>query len=186
MVASSFTLQPSILGATRPASSQEQLFTARTPGQVDRCLSRGAVLDATTSDGCSALHLALLARRPKVVLALLAAGADASVGRSTLRLAVLMGLERFVPALLAAGASPIARNGKGQTALHAVFSRRLRFYTPTRATVEALLAAGARWESPDDRGVSPSDLAERWAGWWPGRNAWLATFRGPGWRPLPA
>jgi uncharacterized membrane protein YfcA len=115
-----------ILQFGHSALAAEPLFAA-----IDRHDERAAVemverrpagLNARNAEGDTPLHRAVETGMPRLVRALLAAGADpraqAKAGETALHLAALHVEPAFADALLGAGADPRARNADGETPLH--------------------------------------------------------------------
>lgn len=145
------------------ALASEPLFQA-----IDRHAERAALelvergqadLNARNAKGDTPLHRAVETGMPKLVKALLAAGADprarAKDGETALHLAALHPEPAFTELLLAAGADPRARNSDGESPLHwAALSGHI-------VVAQRLLARGADARLRTRKGFSARDYAQR-------------------------
>lgn len=121
-------------------------------------LDQAGRVDARASCGDTPLHIALWQRNHAAAMALLEAGADVDAtgedGERPLHVAVRTGARLLVDRLLQLGADPNGSDCAQVRPLHcAVGGERV-----DRATVEALLAAGADADAKDGDGFSPRDL----------------------------
>jgi ankyrin repeat protein len=142
------------------------VFEAATAGDATRvsALVDGdrSLANAVARDGYSPLGLASFFKRPDVVKALLARGADPSApsrdqGFTPLHSAVATdageATAEIVRLLLEAGADPNAKSREGGTPLHSAA------YTGDQGIAELLLAYGADPSATDQKGQTPLDIA---------------------------
>lgn len=121
---------------------------------ISDALSKGAKVNAFSSEGKTALHAAVESGKGKVVEMLITAGADVNrvtkmTKESALHFACFKGDKAIVNQLIAAGANLELQNINGHTPLnHSCVNGQLD-------SVKALLKAGAQVETTDARGSTP-------------------------------
>lgn len=122
-------------------------------------ISHGADVNAASSKGYSALHVAAAEGIRQIVDILLTHGADVnardSQGITALDLAAEAGRNAIVHLLIAKGASTAMCDGKGNTALH------YAAWAGNASTVEVLLDAGSDLEARNAKGETPLAIAAR-------------------------
>lgn len=147
---------------TKSRQGRTALHQAAESGEalmVEILLSKGADPNAADAGGRTALHLALVGGHLDVVRILLDKGANPDApltnGRTPIHVAVEEGLRKSLRVLLeCGGAHPDAViPSSGQTALHLAALRN------DKATVKALVRAGANPRVRNRRGATPADLA---------------------------
>jgi len=146
---------------SRSVFAAEPLFSAIAQHQESAALELlgKSDLQARDANGDTALHRAVETGMPRLVRALLAAGADpqarTSNGETALHLAALHPEPDYADLLLAAKADPRAQNADGESALHwAALSGHI-------VVAQRLLARGADARQRTKNGASARDYARR-------------------------
>jgi uncharacterized protein len=146
---------------SRSVPAAEPLFSAIAQHQESAALELlgKSDLQARDANGDTALHRAVETGMPRLVRALLAAGADPQArtgnGETALHLAALHPEPDYADLLLAAKADPRAQNADGESALHwAALSGHI-------VVAQRLLARGADARQRTKNGASARDYARR-------------------------
>lgn len=130
------------------------------------------LVQSTTKSGASPLHAAAIGDQSEVIAFLLEAGADINAGdnkkTTPLHVAASRSHMNAVEILLDGGANPNAKSASGATALHEFLStRRSREAAKTKHAanriITLLLDRGAKIEARDSHGITPLQLASRFA-----------------------
>jgi len=160
-----YRMDRGLIEAVRQHVERLNVFEAAAFGDLDRLSELlgedPELLDATSGDGFTPLHLAAFFGQTDAMRLLLARGAVSDVAGTgwmtgtPLHAAAAGSHASIVHLLLEAGADPNTRQRHGYTPLHAAAAN------ADLESVEALLAAGAAVDARNDDGDTPLMLAEK-------------------------